>query len=293
MAQPEQYPVKAVARLTGLTPETLRAWERRYRAVEPVRDEAGRRLYSAADVERLRRFKDLVDAGHSIGRVVGMSEAERERLARASATSPDRAEIRMLREGLLQPLRHYDAAELERRLGLAMAALEADALVTEVLSPVLESVGRDWERGAMDIAQERLMSSLVQARILATLHSAPELKPAMLLATPSGEQHELGLLMVAFRAASRLIPLRYLGPNLPLAEVQRLAQRFQPKVVALSLVGPAPEGFADELATLAGGGFEVWLGGRGSEALAFDPPPGSRLIRTEEEARRALDGLAA
>lgn len=289
----ETYPVKAVARMTGLTPETLRAWERRYGAVTPTRDAGGRRTYSPEDVERLRGFKRLVDAGHAISRVVAMEHGDRRRLlAELDAAPPAADDLATVREALLQAVAAYDTAELDRRLGLAMATLDADSVVREVLGPLLEAVGEGWQRGEMDIAQERLVSSAIRARILSTLRNAPELRPALMLATPPGERHELGLLLFAYRAASRLIPLRYLGPDLPMAEIGRLAEHFRPRVIALSLVCPPETGWLDELETLAAKTGEIWLGGRGARALEGPLPPGCRLIRNGDESRQALEALS-
>src|SRR5512134_2686564 len=68
------YSIKAVSQATGLTVETLRAWERRYRAVVPVRDDLGRRVYRAEDVLRLRRLREATDRGHPIGRLVHLDD---------------------------------------------------------------------------------------------------------------------------------------------------------------------------------------------------------------------------
>lgn len=288
------YPVKAVARLTGLTPETLRAWERRYQAVTPARDAGGRRTYTGADVERLRAFKALVDAGHPISRVVAMDEEDRRRLLNEIESEPPAGDdLAGVRAGLLAAVSDYDGGQLHRRLGLAMATLEADLLAREVLGPTLEAVGLAWERGEMDIAQERLVSSAIRSRILATLDTAPDFRPALMLATPSGETHELGLLLLAFRAASRLIPVRYLGADLPVPEIQRLARRFRPRVIALSLVCAPEPGLVNDLATLSREGFQVWLGGHGARHLKGELPAGCRVLLTPAASAQALDDLAS
>jgi len=82
---PTRYRIGAVARLTGISPDALRIWERRYAAVSPQRSPRGGRLYSAGDMERLRLMKQLVDAGDAIGEVAGLDTgtlAERLKAAR-------------------------------------------------------------------------------------------------------------------------------------------------------------------------------------------------------------------
>jgi DNA-binding transcriptional MerR regulator len=75
---PPRYPIRAVARLTGLGIDTLRAWERRHNAVTPVRDERGR-LYSGADVKRLQLLSAAVDRGHAIGRLPALTDTSSRR----------------------------------------------------------------------------------------------------------------------------------------------------------------------------------------------------------------------
>ena len=72
---PVHYPIRAVAKLTGVAIDTLRAWERRHSAVTPIRDDRGR-MYSDADIARLRLLRGAVERGHSIGRVAGLSDAQ-------------------------------------------------------------------------------------------------------------------------------------------------------------------------------------------------------------------------
>ena len=83
---PAQYPIRAVAKLTGIAIDTLRAWERRHRAVAPVRDDRGR-MYTDADIARLRLLRGAVDHGHSIGRLAALTDAELRRLAATAAAN--------------------------------------------------------------------------------------------------------------------------------------------------------------------------------------------------------------
>ena len=84
------YSVQTAARLTGLSPEVLRAWERRHAVVEPVRTPGGTRRYRAADLERLKLVKAAVDSGRRIGQVARLDLAELRRSA--SPETPEAAE---------------------------------------------------------------------------------------------------------------------------------------------------------------------------------------------------------
>lgn len=67
------YRSGTAARLSGIPVETLRVWERRYQVVGPALSEHGQRLYSSQDIQRLTLIKQLVDMGHPIGQIAGLT----------------------------------------------------------------------------------------------------------------------------------------------------------------------------------------------------------------------------
>ena len=81
MMNPENsqlYKIGAIARLTGITPMTIRMWQTRYDAVSPVRTEGKQRLYTERDLTKLSLLKELTDHGDSIGMVAGLTVEELE-----------------------------------------------------------------------------------------------------------------------------------------------------------------------------------------------------------------------
>src|SRR5262245_19589889 len=94
-----QYPIRAAARLTRLSIDTLRAWEKRYSVVQPRRQD-GMRMYSQADIERLSLLRQALEQGHSIGHASGLSNSELSALA--SLSTP--ARLSALSEKPLQTL---------------------------------------------------------------------------------------------------------------------------------------------------------------------------------------------
>jgi len=142
-----RYPIRAVSKLTGIGIDTLRAWERRYGVVTPVRDDRGR-MYTEADVARLRLLNGAVERGHSIGRLAGLSNDQLRDLCGA-ADAPDvpaRVVTRLDTTALLTALREYDAVGLDQELSRLAAVLRPLDLLQDVLMPVLTQVGDDWHR---------------------------------------------------------------------------------------------------------------------------------------------------
>lgn len=293
------YSIKAVSQATGLTVETLRAWERRYGIVVPERDDTGRRVYASKDVLRLRRLREATDRGHPIGRLAQLTD---EGLADLLSESPDRganAASNAFVERILESAQQFRAAECEQVLTLAIASLPPKQLVAEVLTPLLREVGERWHRGEFAIAQERLVSTCVRRHIGLVLDSYDRcaIRDPIVFATLPGERHELGLLMSALMCASRGFRTHYLGPDVPAAEVARFARAVRASVVAVSVVvheqlASLPQQLQALVAEL-GTGVNVWLGGSASLALGADSlPDGCLVVRDQFELDRRLDMLA-
>jgi DNA-binding transcriptional MerR regulator len=269
-----RYPIRAVSKLTGLGIDTLRAWERRHDAVTPVRDDRGR-MYSDADVARLRLLRDAVERGHSIGRLAALDDDGLRRLlapvqavsapapAVLARTSPDTS-------GITAALQHFDAAGIDQEIARLAAVLRPVDLLRDVLMPALVQVGDDWYRGRAGIAQEHLMSSAVR-HILGSflrLHARRDAPTRLLFATLSGDRHEIGTLGAALLAASSGLGVAYLGPDLPARALVDSVQPAGAQVLVLGMTmattGKTKE---RELRAIVRGlpkSVELWAGGRGA-----------------------------
>jgi DNA-binding transcriptional MerR regulator/methylmalonyl-CoA mutase cobalamin-binding subunit len=243
----KQHPIQVVVRRTGLTADVLRAWERRYRVVEPGRSPTGRRLYSDEDIERLRLLRRATLSGRSIGQVSALPTAELVRLirddeaeeARAPEPAPQRSDLaQQLRLEALDAVEELDGTRLRRLLQRAATAFGAERALEEVAAPVLTEVGDRWQAGDLSIAHEHLMSSVIRQVVGDLLQGASDDadRPMALFATPAGERHEFGALMAAVIAATRGWRILYLGADIPAADIARAALRHRPRLVAVSVV---------------------------------------------------------
>jgi MerR family transcriptional regulator, light-induced transcriptional regulator len=272
-----RYPIRAAAKLTGIGIDTLRAWERRYSAVTPTRDDRGR-MYTEADVARLRLLQGAVEHGHSIGRLAGLSDAELRNLTTVAGTI-ERPRADSTRSGsldttvLTMALREYDAAGVDHELARLAAVLRPLDLLQDVLMPVLTQVGDDWHRRRARIAHEHLMSSTMR-NLLGTflrLYSRREAPVRLLFATPSGERHEIATLGAAMLAASAGLGVAYLGADLPAREIVDSIGPARVQVLVLGLTTAAGKPRQRELRTIVRElpkDVELWAGGRGAEREA-------------------------
>ena len=247
-SSPLSHPIRRVADRTGLSPEVIRAWERRYGAVKPTRSPGGQRQYSDAQVERLRLLAAAVLAGRGIGQVATLPLAQLAALVAEDAgagievpsAKPDHGSspgtmvvARAL--GLASKLDGDGLSELLRR---AAAARGVSAFLDTVVSPLLWRVGEAWQAGRLTPAQEHLASCTVREVVTDTVRAlaAPASAPRVLLSTLAGERHELGALLAGATAAVHGWRVVYLGPDLPAQVIATAARRAHARVVGISVV---------------------------------------------------------
>ena len=316
--QTPRYPVRLVALRTGLTPHVLRAWERRYGVVSPARTEGGQRLYSDLDIERLQLLRRLTERGHAISRIASLPLTDLARLDEETAGTEDAGasadgegrrgdeveEIRPRSVGesvaaVLRATRRLDAVALQASLEQAALTLGVPVFIDEVVAPALIRLGDGWVEGSVSVAQEH-MATAVFRRILGWLFRVYEVSgtaPRLVVATPPGQVHELGALMVAASAAAEGWGVTYLGPDLPVADLLSAVDQTGARAVALSAVY-VPEG-VDLLATLTGirAGLpeqvQLLVGGAATSGIAADAEAaGALLIASLPELRSMLRRLA-
>ncbi len=295
------YSIKAVAQATGLSVETLRAWERRYGIIEPRRSVSGHRIYTAHDVSRLRRLRETTACGHSISKIAHLSNDELAQLLRdGDSDHTHRGAAKMLIARILRAVEQYLPPECEQSIAMAFALLPPAEAIREVLSPALREVGSRWHSGEFGIGQERILSSAVRRQVTSLLNTYNRIAkgPTVVFATLSGERHELGLLMCAALAASQALRVDYLGPDLPAEVIGEHAHRVDAAAVAISLA--MSEDLRRSLRQLAvlrkrlARHVEIWVGGAGSfhvEALKL--PKGTVHMAGSRDFEQRVTLLAA
>jgi len=240
-----KFNIKAVSQQTGLPPVTLRAWERRYKILNPQRAENGYRLYSEQDVAVLYWLKDRLDAGLSISLAVadlrsitrkGMSpEVSLKQSAarpRKIAAHPVDYFAQRLHEFLIHHNESAAAAEFES----AADSYSLSELFESILVPVLVNIGDDWFHSRISVATEHFASAFIRTRLMAIFQSLPTKQSLshILVGSAPEELHEIGPLMVAVLLREASYKVEYLGPDLPLQDLVFYAREEKPKMIILS-----------------------------------------------------------
>lgn len=282
--------IAAVERDTGLSKDTLRMWERRYGFPNPRRDALGERVYSAAEVGKLRLIKRLMDLGHRPGRLIGLpNEALRELAQQGNAGAANAAQQEL--RAYLTLVKTHRIDELRARFAQALLRLGLARFVLEVIAPLTELAGEAWTRGEFEVYEEHLYTESVQTVLRGAIAGigARGARPRVLLTTVPQEPHGLGLLMAEAMLALEGCDCVSLGVRTPLADIVAAAKGQQVDIVGLSfsacLGANAVLDSLNELRARLPPALELWAGGA-NPVLHRRAPPGVRTFRT-------LDPIAA
>jgi len=283
--------IHRVAKLTGLSKDVIRVWERRYGLVKPLRSANRYREYTDEDVALLRFLKEELDRGQTIGALA--VEGRDSLLQSIRLSSPLKQQELTPHENLIDELIScldpLDKIRFEQKLNGAIAVVPFDEAVQRILLPLQRRVGELWHDGRVSIAIEHYVTKVVQQKLFSVMNQLPinEFGPRVLIACPEGEWHEIGAQAAAYVAATRGCQVYYLGPNLPTSALASFCERVKPDLVLLSLavVMSDEEGrrLLQELEGLSAR-WPVAVGGSGARAM-------EHLMR--ERKIELLDDLAA
>jgi DNA-binding transcriptional MerR regulator/methanogenic corrinoid protein MtbC1 len=287
------HPIQLVAERTGLSPHVIRIWERRYGAVTPERTESNRRLYSDENIERFQLLRQLTGAGHAIGaiaalpterlqRLLGDAEREVEKLPARQAVEPA-GNSWVVRA--LSAVERMDGPGLGVLLKEGSVALGAQGVLERLVAPLAHELGEQWRAGLLTAAHEHFATAVLRTFLgqAARPFAASETAPVLVVATPTGQLHELGALLASASAANLGWRVIYLGPSLGVAEIAGAVRQNQARALALSIVYPEDDShlpgelarlrdLLPETAIIAGGrAAEAYRKGLGEIGAHFAP----------------------
>lgn len=267
--------IHRVAKLTGLSRDVIRVWERRFGLLKPMRGANRYRNYSDEDVALLRYLKEQLDAGASIGDLARVGREELLNRVRAAIPRPtivDNTFNRLLRE-LLMALDPFDRVTFEKRLNGAVAVVPFEEALHGILLPLQEQVGQLWHDGHVNIAIEHYVTKQIQQKLFSAMNQLPvaEFGAKVVVACPPEEEHDIAALAVAYRCRVRGCRVYYLGANVPVSALANLCRKVEPDITILSFPRSLPEvkateliqSLAEELRTVT----TVMAGGHGALAM--------------------------
>jgi len=266
------YSIGVVERDTGIGRDTLRVWERRYGFPEPVRSEKGERKYSEKQLRQLQRIRRLLDQGMRPGKLLPLGEEGLDELE-ASLQSEQPVQLEQAVSELIEAIHSADAELLESLLQRQYQQQGMQGFILKTVVPLLNTVGELWARGKLQIFQEHFLSQQL-IRFLNTEIAKLQRharKPRVLLATLPGEEHTLGLLMVAAMLSSHGVSIINIGAEVPMDQIGHAVEQFNVDIVGITFSGAYQykniRPHLIELRELIPDDIEIWTGGEGVRRL--------------------------
>ncbi|TYS18965.1 MerR family transcriptional regulator [Rossellomorea vietnamensis] len=230
-----KYNIKAISKMLGIQPGTLRAWERRYKMIAPVRNESGHRLYSEEHLRVLKWLVGKVEQGFTISQAVSL--LDKQGLTEETDTaSPTGNRVDDLTEELMQSLLKFDESKAHQLMNRAFSMYTIDKVVIDVLGTLLVRIGDLWEHNQITTAHEHFATAVLRARISNLMQTFPHngLLPKVVAVCGPNEHHELGLLMFTLYVRRKGFEVIYLGSSIKEEDMEVVIDTVKPRFLFLS-----------------------------------------------------------
>lgn len=248
------FNTKAVARETDVPADTFRAWERRYGIPRPQRTAGGHRLYSERDIAVIRWLRDRTAEGMNISQAVmllnsSLVNVPDEVVPVAPAYEPRALE--RLNADLIESLIGFDAAHADRLIGEAFAMYPLEDVLLLLVLPTMVEIGERWHHGEINVAVEHFATQFVRRKLSGMLNmfEGDPARGKIIIACAPDELHDLGALFAALFLVRRGWHVIYLGPQVPLFDLQEAVRTLKPELVCLSASMPETALQVAEVAT--------------------------------------------
>lgn len=239
----DNYSIRQVIELTGVTEFLLRIWELRYKAISPERTESGRRLYSAQDVLKIASLNTLCSRGFRIGKIANLSIEDLQNLIKESfldteATTGNTSFIQQNDSHLNKKIKKLFDLLAKRKWTLFKNQYykltenrTATENIFEIILPLIKNMNEIVATEKLSIVQEHFITALLKEhlqKIKSEQFSLPSQgSKKFILATPEGDMHDLGLLIASALTSASQIESLYLGPHVPKKDLAETCLQFK------------------------------------------------------------------
>jgi MerR family transcriptional regulator, light-induced transcriptional regulator len=229
------FNTKAVARDTGVPPDTFRAWERRYGVPRPQRTPGGHRLYSERDIAIIRWLRDRTEEGMNISHAVMLLMSVLEEPDLPAANGEARS-LKAMANELINFLTSFEATGAERVISEAFALYPFEEVLLDLVQPAMIEVGERWHRGEINVAAEHFATEFVRRKMASLLNvfETNAHRDTIVIACAPEELHDVGILFASLFLVRRGWHVVYLGAKVPLIDLIETVHAVSPSVVLLS-----------------------------------------------------------
>jgi MerR family transcriptional regulator, light-induced transcriptional regulator len=234
--QEGKYNIKAAALILGIQPGTLRAWERRYQMIAPVRNDAGHRLYTEEHIKILKWLIKKVNQGFTISQAISLMGHNQIQMDSEGLNLMQGNPLINLTDSLYDALIHFEGERINEVINSMFSIFTMEKVMIDLFSQVLLKIEDSFNSGKINFAQRNYSSSCLKVRITAIIHSLPvnqNFNKAVSL-TFSQDGEDLGQLMFCFYLRKRGIEVINIGPYHSDEDVQETLEIIHPDLCIIS-----------------------------------------------------------
>ncbi len=251
-----KYSIRDLERLSGIKAHTLRIWESRYGIIEPRRTETNIRYYLDPDLKKVLNIAALVNAGHRISKVAGLSDSELRNMVLDQMQNTERSDAHL--HALQLAMLDFDQELFEKVLDQSIVRMGTERAFNEVVAAFIRNLGLLWQTDAITVAHEHFVTNLIKQKLFASIDrlavSPRPGAPFNLLFLPATEMHEMALLYLHFLLRKKGERSLYLGQDVPLEFLAEVRPKLNPdRLVCMITTAPRTEdvaSFAESLARM-------------------------------------------
>lgn len=236
-----KYNIKAVSKMLGIQPGTLRAWERRYKMIAPKRNEAGHRLYTENHIKVLRWLIAKVDQGLTISQAVSLLVENEETIGlnndeHSIATYNQLCE---LKTNLLNSLLRFNEGKAQEILNQAFSLYSIEKVLVDVVKPISNELDILLGEQKITTAHQHFVTAYLRLKVGAILQTLPIplddfLQEKIITVSGPGETNELGLLILSLILRRKGFKLFYLGGSVAGDDLEAIIEEIKPKFLIMS-----------------------------------------------------------
>lgn len=244
----KMFSIQMAAQMAGLSAHTIRAWEKRYKAITPSRTDNGRRLYSAAEVDRLILLAQLTHIGSNIGQIANLPDEDLKamysKIAQSGVSLPSaiiKQDINLveLKKQLLNSISKYEVSLISQILSQVKNSVEPRTFALELLKPLIEEVRELFNKNHFQQAQMQALNAIARfhAGNIIYSHIEKSIKSShkFILTGIEKENHSFNLLYAALLCCHHKKHFYYLNTNLPVVSIVEAVKATESTVLILSV----------------------------------------------------------
>ncbi len=225
------FSISDLQKFSGIQPQTIRMWEKRYNALQPIRSEGNTRYYNDDQLKRLLNIVSLTQAGLKISKICKLSDYEIRQLLQKEIhkTTSDDNQVEYFISQLINSALDYDTYTIDKLLSECIDHFGIPTTYKRIIYPLLIRVGLMWCQDSICPAQEHFLSGLIRQKLYTAIDkiaaSSGSVKSTWLLFLPEDESHDIGLLIAHYLLRQRNRRIIYLGANVPFESIQEVMQQ--------------------------------------------------------------------